>query len=130
MQQFLSDHHNDLRILLLIETIKGSNINIALSYHSTIIAQHWVFFISNSQHWNIFVVFTCPGPVVCPNGKVRIWEAFKISNWGNQLCQKPVKIDWNCLFTSLLWKEPPKWPVWQAFESLTSKNVKISSPSL
>ena len=43
MQQFLSDHHNDLRILLLIETIKGSNKNIALSYHSTIIAQHQVF---------------------------------------------------------------------------------------
>ena len=43
MQQFLSDHHNELRILPLIETIKGSNINIALSYHSTIIAQHQVF---------------------------------------------------------------------------------------
>ena len=44
--------------------------------------------------------------------------------------QKPVKIDWKCQFTSSPWKGPPKWPVWQAFESLTSKNVKISSPSL
>ena len=44
--------------------------------------------------------------------------------------QKPVKIDWKCRSTSSPWKGPPKWPVWQAFESLTSKNVKISSPSL
>ena len=44
--------------------------------------------------------------------------------------QKPVKIDWKCRSTSSPWKGPPKWPVWQAFGSLTSKNVKISSPSL
>ena len=44
--------------------------------------------------------------------------------------QKPVKIDWKCQSTSSPWKGPPKWPVWQAFESLTSKNVKISSTSL
>ena len=74
-------------ILLLIETIKENNKSIALIYCSTKKAQYWEFFISNSQHWNICDIFTCPGLVVCPNDKVRINEAFKISNWGNQLWQ-------------------------------------------
>ena len=39
IHNFLSECHNDLNVLLLIETIKEYKTYIALSYHSTIPAQ-------------------------------------------------------------------------------------------
>ena len=46
------------------------------------------------------------------------------------LCPKTCKNWLKMPIYFLALKRTPKWPVWLAFESLTSKNVKISSPSL